>query len=463
MSATTEVDVAHLSQFPIFAVSRRERTELLDAVARGEALFDATNCRLLLDLDALARRHGGGLPLPGGSAPAEARAYYSIESNCFLNHGAFGAPLRVAQAAAADARALQAADPPQFVDRLLFPFLVHVACVLARYIGARPQDVFLARNATAALNAVIASVPLRPGAVLFALDVGYRSVRKMLLRRAAASGASLHEHALVARPRSVDEVVADVERGLPPCIDIAVIETITSNTALALPLDRLVPMLRARGAVVIVDAAHTLGSDDPGALLRTDGDYVVSNAHKWFSCAPGAAMLWMNPRLVPDGAAARDALESPVVSHGSGEGPFSSLVWDGYGDYGALLALPACVAFWERYGPARAVSEMRALRRAATALLERVWEVEAYAPDALCGAAMALVPVPAAVERELTNGGARPPAYKDACALQDRLWAAGVVVPVKVVCGRLHVRISCAVHNRLDDYQRLADVLLSPA
>ena len=103
---------------------------------------------------------------------------------------------------------------------------------------------------------------------------------------------------------------------------------------------------------------------------------------------------------------------------------------------------------------------MRPLRRAATALLERAWGVEAYAPDGLCGAAMALVPVPAAVERALADGGSRPPAYKDACALQDRLWASGVVVPVKVVHGRLHVRISCAIHNRLEEYQRLADAML---
>jgi hypothetical protein len=45
-------------------------------------------------------------------------------------------------------------------------------------------------NATTGLNTIISSMALGPGDVLFSLNIGYGSVKKMLARAAADSGAA---------------------------------------------------------------------------------------------------------------------------------------------------------------------------------------------------------------------------------------------------------------------------------
>jgi hypothetical protein len=69
---------------------------------------------------------------------------------------------------------------------------------------------------------------------------------------------------------------------------------------------------------------------------------------------------------------------------------------------------------------------------------------------------MLLVPLP-----DVVNGCStvRSCADREAFALQNALFARGVEVPVKAIEGRLYLRLSCHVHNSMDQFQRLARVV----
>ena len=82
-----------------------------------------------------------------------------------LNHGSFGATPRVVLEAAAAWRARMEADPTTFFRRDLVPGLRAAAARVAAFLGGRSQDWAFIENATAGLNAIIASLAptLGPG------------------------------------------------------------------------------------------------------------------------------------------------------------------------------------------------------------------------------------------------------------------------------------------------------------
>ena len=76
----------------------------------------------------------------------------------FVNHGAFGAPCKFGLAAAAAWRAHAERQPLKFIDRELFAHLVESTRVVADWMGACPTELVLTPNATAGLNAAVASI-----------------------------------------------------------------------------------------------------------------------------------------------------------------------------------------------------------------------------------------------------------------------------------------------------------------
>jgi len=182
-------------------------------------------------------------------------------------------------------------------------------------------------------------------------------------------------------------VVSVVEATLPQGAALAVFDAVTSNSAVALPLEQLIAVCRRRGVPVLIDGAHALGQL-PLDISALAPDYLVANCHKWLGGARGSALLWV--------ARGKQAGVRPlIVSHGSGAGFLSDFIWDGCRDYAPLLSLSTALAWWRAVGPERARAYMTALLVDAVALLTQRWGTEAIAPRAML-AAMACVELPAA-------------------------------------------------------------------
>src|SRR5437667_8692791 len=127
---------------------------------------------------------------------------------------------------------------------------------LARFIGARPRDLVFVTNATAGVNAVVRSLKLRRGDALLTTNLDYNACHNVLVEIARRAGAKV-QVAMVPFPlRSAEEVVEAVLQAVTPRTRLALIDHASSNTALVLPVQRIVRDLEARGLDPTVEGAH---------------------------------------------------------------------------------------------------------------------------------------------------------------------------------------------------------------
>jgi isopenicillin-N epimerase len=416
-------------------------------------------------LPAEAALFDAAAPPPEFGAPM--RAHFLLDPEwTFINHGAFGAASRVAVAASRAWADHAEAQPLRFIDRELLPLQVAAIRAAAAVVRCPPRCLAVIQNATYGLNVAIAAAAgaLRPGDVIFTLDVAYGSVKKMLAAAAARAGATLVVAPLRFPVTGADDITAQVEAALPPRVALALFDHVASNTGLVLPVERLVAAAQARGARVIVDGAHGLQSLSLD-LPALGAHWYTTNCHKWLAATKGVALLYAAPDVVP-------LTRAVVISHGYGDGFTSEFVWDGTRDYTGAVALPAVLAWWEWVGHERARAYCRALLRDAVALLTAAWGTGTHAPLE-CYSHMACVALPVGrlppgvvTTPDPSSGGDGPdvpsatPAHGK--AVQDALhYAHAIEVPAKTLDRRLYVRISAAVYNTLDDYRALADAVAS--
>ncbi|KAL4860004.1 putative L-cysteine desulfhydrase 1 [Chlorella vulgaris] len=402
----------------------------------------------------------------GTAFGATCRSQFFIDFDrwTFLNHGAFGAVLRCAHEEADAWRRRCESQPLRFLDRELFAQLVRVMGELAAFVGCQRQDLVLLPNATTGLNVVIQSLRGRigPGDVLFHLDVGYGSVKKMLQVVAGQTGAQVVQHTVQLPLSSPSQLVGQAAAALPEGTRLAVFDAVTSNTAIVLPIQELVQLCHSRDIEVLIDGAHALGML-PLDLRQLGADYFVANCHKWLSGPRGSAMLHVQPKH-------QRHVHPVIVSHGYGSGFVSALLWDGNRDYAPLLAVSAALRAWQQLGSDAVRQYQRKLLRQAVELLTQAWGTGTLVPLHMCGS-MALVQLPghclpAASLQNLSP--AEAPSGRDFAAapssatsadakhVQDALYRLAIECPVKCIGGKLFVRISVHIYNELDDFEKLA-------
>jgi isopenicillin-N epimerase len=360
------------------------------------------------------------------------------EGVTFLNHGSFGATPRAVLAAQDAWRARMERQPYHFMHRELPGAIRQAAADLAGFLGARGDDLVFVDNATAGINAVARSVSLEPGDEILVTDHVYPAVRNALSFVCQRARATLVEAPVPFPLGDDDEVIAALAAAIRPGTRLAVLDHVTSPTAVKFPIERLIALFRARGVSVLVDGAHAPG------MLEVDvpslgADWYVGNAHKWLFAPKGCGFLWAAPER-------QEGLHPAVISHGLGQGFAAEFDWTGTRDPSAWLAVSEAVAFHRRLGSRRVILHNHKLAAEAAVMLAEAWGTEPGAPEPMLGA-MAAVRAPHAAPATLAEG----------IGLRDRLWNDhGIEAPVIPFAGALWVRISAQVYNEEADYLRLA-------
>jgi isopenicillin-N epimerase len=378
-------------------------------------------------------------PSAGASCPDASRDEWLLDpAVAFLNHGSFGATPREVLAEQERWRVRMERHPTHFMSEELPPALRAAAARLAAFVGSEAKDLVFVENATAGCNTVLRSLRLAPGDEILVTDHGYPAVRKAAEHAAARAGARVVEAAVPFPLDDPAKIVAAVAARLGPRTRLAVLDHVTSPTAIVFPVRELVAVCRAAGAPVLIDGAHAPG------MLSLDvpslgADWYTGNCHKWLMAPKGSGFLWAAPE--------RQADTHPlVISHGFGQGFTAAFDWIGTRDPTAWLSVPAAIDFHERLGGARLRERNATLARAQATLLAQTWNTERGAPDALTGS-MAAVRLPL---RE-------PATAARAQELRKRLFADHrIEVPVTAFAGALWARISAHAYNRPADYARLA-------
>jgi isopenicillin-N epimerase len=389
------------------------------------------------------------------TTPPDLAALWPLDpAIAFLNHGSYGAcPAEVLRHQAA-LRAELEAEPVRFLGRELDGRLDAARAALAAFVGADPDDLAFVTNATGGVNAVLRSLDFAAGDELLTTDHAYGACKNTLDYVARRTGARVVIATIPFPVTSPDEVVATVLAKATPKTRLALLDHITSPTALVLPIEKMVQALAARGIDTLVDGAHGPGMV-PLDLARLGAAYYSGNCHKWLCAPKGSAFLWVRRD--------RQAAVHPLtISHGAtGERPGRTRFrlefdWTGTSDPTGWLTVPKAIEYVGGLLPGgwpAVMARNRALALEARGLLCAVAGPAPACPDEMIGS-IASVRLP---ESPLKN-----PTWRQADPLQPRLFEGwGIEVPIMRWPGPPHrvIRVSAQLYNHRAQYARLADAL----
>src|SRR5258708_4918783 len=369
----------------------------------------------------------------------------------YLNHGTVGAPPRRVLQAQQALRDEMERQPSRFVLRELhghqpMPWrresrLRDPSGRIAPCVGARPEDLVFVPNVTTGLNAVLRSVPLGPGDEVVITDLGYGAVALAAGVVTREQGATLRIAEMPYPLRDAGDVVAAIARALSSHTKLVVVDHVTAQSALVLPVAAIVAECHARGVPLLVDGAHAPGSlalDIPA----TGADWYAANLHKWAHAPRACGILWARPEH-------QASLRHPIVSWGSGLGFHAEFEYQATSDPTNYLAAPEGIAVLREWGFHEVLTYMHGLAREAARILTEHWGTTLDAPDEMIGA-MVTVPLPEGAGAT-ADEAAR---LRTALLVEDR-----IEVQLHAWRGRLWVRVSAQVYNDRSDIARLADAV----
>jgi len=363
----------------------------------------------------------------------------------YLNHGSFGACPSAILAAQAALRLEMEREPVDFLSKNLPARLDAARLALAAFLGADPAELVFVPNATAGVNAVLRSLSFGSADELLLTNHTYAACRKTVDFVIQGTGARVVVADLPFPCRNQEDIVERVLGCVSPRTRLALLDHVTSPTALILPIARLVSELQFRGVDTLVDGAHAPGMV-PLALTDLGAAYYTGNAHKWLCAPKGAAFLHVRrDRQAP--------LHPNVISHGYTAGFHAEFDWTGTFDPTPWLCIPEALRYMGGLVPGgwpQVMAANRALTLQARALLLDSLAIDAPCPEMMLGS-MASVPLPAAAP------GA-PAAALDSQGLHDWFRERGIETwlhphPVPLL------RISAQLYNRIDQFQQMAALL----
>lgn len=382
------------------------------------------------------------------------RHHWTLDpSAVYLNHGSFGATPRAVLEAQSHWQRRMEAQPVLFLDRELEELTEAVRVTLGDLLNCPPEDMALLPNATTAVNTVLRSVPLKPGDEVLFCSQAYNACRNALVEVCRVTGARPVCVQLPFPVACADDLLTPWLEAVTPRTRLALIDHITSPTALILPVERLVPALQARGVDCLIDGAHVPGQL-PLDIRALNPAYYTGNCHKWLCSPKGSAFLYVRSDL-------QSAIRPLVISHGANcqrldRSRFRlEFDWLGTSDPSACLAISDAIRFLESQMPHslrwRHNHDLVCMGRN---LLLELFQQEAPCPGSLLGS-MAAVPLPARLSMP-----ADPSARID--PLATWLWEKHrIEVPIIPFPSspRGLIRISAQLYNSPDEYSYLTTVL----
>jgi isopenicillin-N epimerase len=312
---------------------------------------------------------------------------------------------------------------------------------VAAFLGSRPDDLVFVPNVTTGLNAVLGSLPLGPGDDVVITDLAYGAVAIAAGAVCDRSGATLRTVHMAYPMCDAGDVVEQIVRALTPQAKLVVLDHVTAQTALVLPVAAVAAECHARGVPVCVDGAHVPGSR-PLDISSLGVDWYSANLHKWAHAPRGCGILWAAPER-------QSVLHFPVVSWGHNKGFREDFEHTATADPTSYLAAPEGISLLREWDFEACVKYMHGLAWEAAGILTERWHTTFEIP---CGMVGTMVTVPLPEDAGTTDADATR--LRLALLLEDR-----IEVQLHAWRGRLWTRVSAQVYNDRRDIVRLADAV----
>ena len=389
--------------------------------------------------------------------PAVDPSLFPLEPDTtFLNHGSFGScPLAVLEHQQALRMRLER-QPVRFYQREFEPLLDEARAAIGEFVNANTDDLVFVTNTTAGVNTVVRSLPFEPGDELLVTNHEYNACNNALRVAAEKRRAQVVTIDIPFPIQDEQQVIDAVLEKATERTRLLLIDHVTSQSALVLPIKPIVDALNERGIDTLVDGSHAPGMV-PVDIGSLGAAYYTANCHKWLCAPKTAGFLYVRKDR-------QEIIRPLTISHGANSPRTDrsrmliEFGWMGTRDPSAALSVPFLIDYMSKLLPG-GWNEIRArnhgLAKAGRKIILQNLGIESPAPESMLGS-MATIP--------LSHPSLDNPyqSFKYQSPWQERLIRDhNIEVPLFPWMNFPDhvVRISAQVYNQPSHYQKLADAL----
>ncbi|XP_031569052.1 putative L-cysteine desulfhydrase 1 [Actinia tenebrosa] len=374
----------------------------------------------------------------------------------FVNHGSFGTVPRVVQEAQQRLKDEMEQCPGSWFFYKARPMWNKSITAIAKFVNADPKNLVFVLNATTGVNTVLKSLDLPEGQGIVVTNQTYGAIYKTAQDVCLSKKCNLVVLNITFQTSDLDgsvefyaaDIVEQYRKVLKenPNIKLAIVDYITSASAMKMPVSKIIQVCHEFGVMVLVDGAHAPGQV-PLELESLNADFFVGNLHKWMFTPRGSAILWVHPKY-------QDTINPLVVSWNQDLGFQDKFFMQGTQDQTSYLVIDSASKFYYELGGMNAITGYnKCLASWASLMLATEWKTEVLPiPESMRAPFMASIRLPL----EFTA------AYGTSCQSEfmirrDLFQRYRVLTAVCCIQSSLWCRISANVYNTKEDYMKLAD------
>lgn len=246
---------------------------------------------------------------------------------------------------------------------------------VASALGCGPDEVVLTRGATESMLALISGYNrLRPGDTVLYCDLDYPAMRHAMAWLRERRGV-LPVCLSMPEPASHEAVMQTYAQALRqhPRTRLVLLTHLSHSTGLVLPVAELAALVRAAGAEVIVDAAHSWGQID-FQVTDLNAHFAAFNLHKWVGAPLGCGCLYIRRAQV-------QSIDPYFGDQDFAADDIRARIHTGSPNFGAWLTLPAALQLHQRIGVAAKAARLRHLRDYWVARARTLPNIDILTPD----------------------------------------------------------------------------------
>jgi len=173
-----------------------------------------------------------------------------------------------------------------------------MAAKLAELAGCRSDELIITRNATEALDIVIAGQDWKVGDEAVMAIQDYGSMLDMFQQVSNRYGVVLKKVSVPNHPKSDEEIVFLYENAITSKTKLMMVSHMINITGHILPVKKICAMAHRKGVKVLVDGAHAFAHIQY-KINELDCDYYGTSLHKWLSVPLGAGFLHVKKENIP--------------------------------------------------------------------------------------------------------------------------------------------------------------------